>query len=243
MSVDATGTTKLVEGGISSLLKLGIGLLAQHTARVKGATNENSAVNQLTPQLDADVAEIASAYNSGQADQLTCIAAIHAVDKRCMEYLQSHVGPKFPGTAWSGSGTCDKGCTVGCCVYYNNIRRGLITSEGYGGGSVSLLEAISRGSGDAYMTKIFPSKFGLQAREGYHVPIKKPFITTSLSESILSLTHPSAQPLANLLGPGSENSPTSIIPGIGNGSSSGLSSFAFLAFAFIALVVGVRLVK
>lgn len=106
-------------------------LLAQHTLRLHDAQTENSEVAQLIPALVQDAQEIVAALNAGQIDANSAIQSLAGLDTYIKGRLQSYVGK--PGTAWSGSPSgcpdgssgmngshsCNKQCTVGCCIYYN----------------------------------------------------------------------------------------------------------------------------
>lgn len=118
-------------------------LLAQHAARIKGATNENMAADQVVPSYDVALVGIANAYNARQIDQNKAVASLKQLDSITFDKLRSLVGP--PGTAWklkngqSGPATawenidthtnttCDRGCTVGCCIYYTALSFGVET--------------------------------------------------------------------------------------------------------------------
>src|SRR6202521_2554297 len=50
---------------VGTILGIGLSLLGQHTARVKGATAENSGIDAIVPAFDADIKEINAAYING----------------------------------------------------------------------------------------------------------------------------------------------------------------------------------
>jgi hypothetical protein len=95
------GTAIPVVGTIFGAL-LG-GILAAHAARVAGAKNENAALNSLVPQIQADIQQIAAAYNSGQITPDQAIQALQTVQQS----FWSTMAPfeKNPGQA-GGPGTC-----------------------------------------------------------------------------------------------------------------------------------------
>jgi hypothetical protein len=139
----SAGSSAVPGAGIAvSVLKIGISELAQHSARLAGATSENQAAEQAIPAYDADLAAINAAYNAGQISKAQAIAALEAVDGNVYKYLRAQVGK--PGTAWSGGPPnysfvsaqplfaafggvpCTKACTVGCCIYYNDLHLGVL---------------------------------------------------------------------------------------------------------------------
>lgn len=221
----------------TDLLKLGFNLLAQHTARVKGATNENGAANAIVPEYDADIAEIVAAHNNGTASVDECIAACQAVDANVYQYLKSHVGP--PGTAWDGSGKCTKTCTVGCCIYYNNLHSGIVGknappyngSDAAANGANGLIPMLLQGSGIVKIPTVYGSKYGLTQRTGYSLTLATPPPGTKLTGSIGALVdqltgHQTADPLANLTGGASSVAS-------GGGISSTLLLVLFVPFILI----------
>jgi len=194
----------------SSLAKLGFSAFAQHTARLKGATNENQALDQIIPAFDADLKEIVEAFNGGEATEAECVEALQEVDNNVLKYALSLVGP--PGTAWNApknlgsqvnasySATCDKGCTVSCCVYLNDLRPA-IYGRFVGSGAFQeftnqpqivggLIEAIQNGSGTVKVitvAKPVNTAYGNYQRAGYSFTIKKPPLMAS-SGALLAKT-------------------------------------------------------
>lgn len=228
MSSDSGGgldpSSQAISAG-TDLLKLGLNLLAQHTARVKGATNENQAANSIVPAFDQDVAEIAAAYRSGEASAEECIAACQAVDKQVYDYLKSHVGP--PGTAWDGTGNCGKTCTVGCCLYYGDLHAGLYGAPVFAGGAVGMIPVLQGSGGQAghvnqaYIPKVYSSKYGLNTRAEYWLDLTPPAAGTQLTGGIASvvarLTGQNSDPLSNLLNNNGGASQSSAAGGLGSG--------------------------
>src|SRR5277367_4095336 len=83
--------------GATAAIQQGVQQLAQHTARLKDATNENEALDQVIPAFDADLAAIANAFNTGTSAS-DCVSALQLVDTNIYTYLRSLVGKA--GTAW-----------------------------------------------------------------------------------------------------------------------------------------------
>jgi hypothetical protein len=163
-------------------LSIGLNQLAAHSARLQGATSENEAVDAAIPAYDADIAAIASAYNGGSAPASECNQALNMVAQNCYSYFKGLVGK--PGTSWIDTGsnpnqptkTCNKSCTVSCCVFYDDILPGIF----------NMLAAISTAEGSpspqnsgvvsstATIPKVYPGKYSSYTRALYTVPLKKP---------------------------------------------------------------------
>lgn len=148
---------------IGSLVAPIFSLLAAHSARVKGATDENSGLNNIIPAITADIQGINAAYNAGQINDSQAIAALQTVYQNYWNYMTQFRGK--PGVAGgasncqpsnaSNSGTkCDKTCTAGCCHGCNYTKSNVeacIRAIQNGGGTVTL-----QGEGNQTGT----SKFG-----------------------------------------------------------------------------------
>lgn len=171
--------------------------LARHTLRLRDATSENQAMDQVIPAFDADMEAINQAFNSGtSADE--CISALVQVDQNIFAYLYSLVGK--PGTAWNAPTTaeigqginpqyaapCNKSCTASCCVYLNDLRpaifgRGIGVNKG-------AIEAIQKGGGSVQVPSIAAppnSAYGNYSRAGYTLTFKKP---TNLGQTALQIS-------------------------------------------------------
>lgn len=192
----AAQTSQLASG----ILQLGLGELAQHTARVTGATNENMAANQIVPAFDADIAAIVAGYESGGYTATQCIAALAAVDAQCKTYLMKQVGK--PGTAWNGACSgpvcaCDKACTVGCCIYYNDLHAAMVggASGVPAGGLVGLFQA---GSGTCWIPEVYGDSYGLNERAGYYVTLTAPTksVTGQVNSTVNNLLGTTSTPPA-----------------------------------------------
>ncbi len=158
-----------------SVLGIVGGLLAQHTARLHGAQDENQAVAQTVPAWDADLAEIVSAYDSGEADQAHALDALNTVDQQIYGYLRSLVGK--PGTSWIPGGTsCGKKCTVGCCIYYSFLRPDIIVLE----------KIFQQGNGTWNASPIPSNKYGFPGRPSYRLDVIKPSAEVSAVKGIES---------------------------------------------------------
>lgn len=156
-------------------------LLAQHTARLKGAIAENQLIPATVNAFDADMRQIADAYNSKQATAAQCISALRQMDQSIYNYMKSNaVGP---GRAWRETSApytpaCNKGCTTECCIYYNDIKRAIYdpgTSAGgtFGGGVMGMIPVLQKGSGTVYVPKVYPppAQYGNFSRETYQLTL------------------------------------------------------------------------
>jgi hypothetical protein len=182
--------------------------LAQHTARLQDAANENAALDLVIPAYDADLKAIQSAFNSGTSPD-ECVQALTLVDQNIYAYLQKQVGK--PGTAWSGvagncagvgrSAACDKSCTAGCCVYYNDLDPGIkcCIAAIQGGGGTATIPKVYPPSNKAYgdfsrplYTLTFTKPKGISVAtqalgvSGVNVEVAPPAQTAALSSSLLS---------------------------------------------------------
>jgi hypothetical protein len=173
--------------------------LAQHTARLKDAQNENEAVDQVVPAFDADMKAIAQAFNTGTPVN-ECIEALIQVDTNVYSYMHSLVGKT--GTAWGGpttaeigeginpeySAACDKTCTVACCVYLNDLRPSIFGRvDGNPDGMIPIMQ---RGGGTAIILGVSapPSQYGNYSRPQYTIELSQP--PESIASQVLG------QPLA-----------------------------------------------
>jgi hypothetical protein len=128
----------------SSVLQAGLSLLAQHTARLQAAENENAALDALIPAWDADLKAIVAAYNSGTPAS-ECIQAATEVDNNAYNYLRQQVGKS--GTSWIGQPNplpkCNKQCTAGCCVYYNDLHPAIYGNPTLSSGLIPVLQKLN----------------------------------------------------------------------------------------------------
>jgi hypothetical protein len=150
--------------GIGAVVGIALSLLAQHTARVKGATNENGAAAQIVQPFDSDIQEIVAAFNAGQVSASDALTAFAKVDAQVLAYLQAHVGAA--GTQWNAAPkACDRSCTVGCCLYYFDLHPAIL----------KLVQAIQSGTAQTVkVPQIFASKYGLAARPSYLLNVSPP---------------------------------------------------------------------
>lgn len=216
---------------ITAALNLGIGLFKAHTARLAGATNENEAIAQLAPAIQADLEEVGEYVSSGQVSVQDAISFVESIDQQTQGYLQKLQGQ--PGVSWFanyngpitfvtsnpqvnlGQGVaCDKNCTVGCCVYFNSWKPAFTAFE-------ILLQ-----SGKPFSVTVGPmqsNKYGFPGFPAYTIQVSpSPASTVSAVESTVTnaadlLTgqlNPSSTSGAVSIGAKSSINPLYIIGGI-----------------------------
>jgi hypothetical protein len=112
-------------------------LLAQHTARLKGAVAENQLLPQCVTAFDNDLQELADAYNAGQANAAACVAALSSMQTSLYTFMKGNA--TGPGRAWkdlgptglgTGASMCNKSCTTECCTFYDDFQPAIITAQG-----------------------------------------------------------------------------------------------------------------
>jgi len=171
----ATAATAGIAAGVSVLVTVAMQLLQAHAARLKGAKNENQAVDQYVPVFDSFVSSLVKAYNAQQCTAQEAATAAQQFDRYIYNAFRGLVGA--PGTSWNDSsgmiGKCDKTCTVGCCVYFGDIGP-VLNNISY----VLGFPTGKWGQGDPRISgrtitvpKVYPSKYSSLAREMYSVTL------------------------------------------------------------------------
>lgn len=200
--VGATGVSGLAAGALTAGIGAGIAVLvgvlaslwSAHQARVKGATQENQAINSAVQTFDAGLKAIFAAANSTNA--ATSITAAQA-GQQCQLLLQTffaQMAPymKSPGTAdTSGGGAncgngqinpagpcagtlgghvCNAQCTATCCVgcqdLYPTILQALQVFGSPTGGTITACT-------------VYSSKYGAAQRGSYSLTYTPPPANTS----------------------------------------------------------------
>jgi len=184
MEASALVAAGTVSSSVAGAATAGIGLLvgfglmewAAHTARVKGATAENTGIDQIIPAFDADLKEINAAYKAKQISASTAISYLSATRDNYWKYMAQFAGkpgvatracpggqvggPVGHGGCMSGQPICDKGCTAGCCVGCSSIN-GAIANQ---------IWAVQTGyHGPVSVCEVFGGKFGSHDRAGYQL--------------------------------------------------------------------------
>lgn len=176
-------------GAATAAVKAAIQQLAQHSLRLKDAKNENASIPPVVAAFDADVAAIASAYNSGGESASTCILAAQTVYQSIMANMKAAItqpnGQFIPGTSWDEAtgvaGKCNKICTAGCCVFYGDLGPVLsmmIVAMGgqgyYWKTNDPRYKANPGGGATITVPEVFASKYGGQDRQSYTIVITPP---------------------------------------------------------------------
>lgn len=228
----------IASSAISSISSIVGGLLAAHTARLKGATTENQAVAQVVPAFDADIAAIANAYNSGQISARDAASYFASVDTQIYRYLQTLVGR--PGTSWNEStglaGKCDNTCTSGCCVYFQNLAVVLSLAQIFlAGASIrwnghwnlnqSQFATVSPSGVTLHVPTIVGSKYGMPQRNGYDLNLLN---VPSAAANPPQSAQTGLPPLPVRSGVFSEGTPNGQTPTFSATSQNGLMTASFL---------------
>lgn len=175
-SDNASAAAQGVAAGLGIIGSIAGSLLAAHTARVKGATAENSGINAIVPAFDADVREINAAWLGKSINAAMAVTYLQTVHDQYWAYMQQFVGrpgvatkacpagqvggPMGKGGCTSGQPVCDKTCTAGCCVGCSAIN----------GSLANCIWAIQTGyHGPVAICAVFGSKFGANDRAGYQL--------------------------------------------------------------------------
>jgi hypothetical protein len=148
--------------GIGAAVGIAVLLWSKHEARIKGAKTENAAATHLAAAYKETIQGIFAAYNSGQLTKDQAVAEL--VQTRSLIMQSMTAINHMPGVNWSGNKgmigsstqkyfqvTCDKHCTVGCCIYNGVIGPTLnnaiamfrgqpasVNKQGTGGGNASM---------------------------------------------------------------------------------------------------------
>lgn len=206
------------------------GLFGQHTARVKGATDENHAVDEMVAGFDYAMKTIFDQANSGQLSASDAMNACEAVMQQWWQLaapFESEPGTartgcvdKFSGTGpgeYGSDGTvCNKQCTALCCVGCNPI----------GASIQNAIYVFQTGGGKARMQKVFGTpKYGSHDRETYYLTYTPPPLS-----SIGGITNE----LTDLLGLTGQN--TGYQGNVGQSLTSGLPGSSTVVYIVIAVV-------
>lgn len=151
----------IISGFVGSLFG---GLGKGHAERLKGATDENSALNVLIPALAQSMSNIFDAANRGTITPSQAVAAVNASVADFSSQLAPFQGGKgqhatacapMSGTPnnWKWNTPCDKNCTAGCCIYCNVIRNW----------QANAIYVFQQGGGAANFGQIYGNKYGLQS--------------------------------------------------------------------------------
>jgi hypothetical protein len=171
-------------------------LLAQHTARLKGAIAENQLIPASVQAFDADISELVAAYNGGtvpvslsNGSSPACATAIQQMDTSLYSYMKSNA--TGPGRAWTdvpGANppistnnvpACNKACTAECCVFWNDLNNIMAEMNRFFTGQATqtiLSKRISSNQMQFTIPAVIqpPPQYGTFARSSYNVTLTIP---------------------------------------------------------------------
>jgi hypothetical protein len=185
----AGALTAGIGAGVAVLVAVIAGLWAAHEARVKGATQENQAINSAVQTFDAGIKAIFAAANSSDPTKnVSGPVAAQQVQQLFAQFF-AEMGPytTAPGTkdasgggANCGSGTlnpagpcmgtpgghvCNSDCTATCCVgcqdLYPTMLQAVAVLNNPAGGSIQVCT-------------VYGSKYGANLRSGYSLTYNPP---------------------------------------------------------------------
>jgi hypothetical protein len=250
VGISAAANARLITGmavpvigaAVAVLASIVGGLLAAHAQRAADAKNENQAADSASQTFDQVIQAIVSAYNGGTASVAQCQSSLQQMQSTMLQTLQSKVGP--PGTAWTKNppgqcaGTaCNSGCTVGCCLYYNDLVPGICSmTQALNAMGTSLSQAqslaasfplpasVSGSNGvctsfTMTIPEIYPSKYSDYSRPSYQVTLTMPAVSSAVAGAASAV----ASPAVSAVGGSS----------IGGGSLLPLIAIAGLAYLLI----------
>lgn len=204
-----------IGAGVGALVGIIAGLFEASTARAKGATEENQAINEYLPAWDSGMQAIFAAANNGTATPAECTSAVQQLMSSWWQAAAqfkglpgvadasnggSNCGTYTPGvtTACSPTGGpgCGKSCTAFCCVGCND----LMPSAQY---AIYLFQ--KPGGGSLNVCTVYSSKYGAKQRSSYtltYTPPKAPAAApgTAPSPGTTSATDTVNAALASLTG-------------------------------------------
>ena len=176
--------------GIAVIGSIVAGLWAAHSARAKGAKNENAAMNSAVQAFDASMRAIFDAANSNDPNKyIDANTAIQALQQTLQSYWAAMAQySTAPGTAdqsqhgancaavWAKPTACDKSCTAGCCVGCVDLTPSINDA----------IAVFQQGGGSVNVRQIFGSKYGGASRGAYTLTYKPNPPTVSSSVDSLS---------------------------------------------------------
>jgi hypothetical protein len=182
VSVASDAATGNIAGAAAAAVSGIITQITQHSARLQGATAENTAADEVVPAFDADLQATNAAYLAGEITLAQAQTALNTILQNCYNSLYALVGK--PGTAWSGSASaasagnvpCTKACTVSCCIYWNDLYCAINGCKQFANGTVGAQQALlgqGTGSGgpyESYVPEVYPpddSAYGTFTRASY----------------------------------------------------------------------------
>jgi len=167
----ASSAVPIVGQAISAAVSILQSLLAGHAIRAKDAKNENSAMNQVIPFVTQAYLQLVADMGKGKYSQSEAQTVNANIMKGYNSFVQSLQGK--PGIADNGGSTCNKQCTVGCCLRANYVEY-LYTQVDSALRDLPVAQPIINPNGQTWVlgtTGIPPDKYGFTGVPAYKVPI------------------------------------------------------------------------
>jgi hypothetical protein len=210
-----------IGAGIGAIAGAIAGIWASHAARVKGAKNENGAINSAVQAFDAGIQAIFAAANS--SDPTVNISGPQAAQLVGQLYTQfwqqmlpftqgpgakdasgggancgQGLNPAGPCVGTPGGHKCDNNCTATCCVGCQDLYPTMLQA-------VAVLNSPNGGTVTA--CTVSGSKYGANQRGSYTLTYTPPTLSSSASGAVSSL-------FSALTGgtPGAPGSSSSLLP-------------------------------
>jgi hypothetical protein len=168
-------------------------LLAQHTARLQGAVQENQLIPQCVQAFDADISGLITAYNQRQfqinpdGTASAAATAVQQMDMSLYNFMKSNA--KGPGRAWRDASNppisstavppCNSSCTAECCIFWNDFNNIMSVMFAFFSTGKITNNILAKQSGKTVTFNIPtvvppPAKYGTFGRAGYSVVITLP---------------------------------------------------------------------
>lgn len=206
----SAGTALSGAAGLSGLATFGIGtaisviggiFLAAHTARLKGAQDENAALNEAVPAWDKDMQFVFDEANAGHINAAQAKDYLTQIDANFSGYIKQFNGRA--GINWSGLNNwpnnltepekeggshCDKNCTAGCCTYGNMVHPAVLNA----------IWVMDHPGNSAKVIAYTPNpKYSTYSRGAYRLAYNPP-VQTSVASGIVQATQQAGSVLQSL---------------------------------------------
>ena len=202
--ISATGVSGLAAGALTAGIGAGVAVLvgvlaslwSAHEARIKGATQENQAINSAVQTFDAGLKAIFAAANSSNPGQYITGAQAAQYTQQLLQQFFAQMAPftHAPGAADAsgggascGNGTlnpggactgtpgghmCNAQCTATCCVGCQDLYPTVLQAQQV---------FASPTGGTITACTVYSSKYGAAQRGSYSLTYKPPAIATPVA--------------------------------------------------------------
>lgn len=230
-----------IGAGVGILVGVIAGLWAAHNARVKGATQENQAINSAVQTWDAGMKAIFAAANSSDPTQNVPGPTAAAQVQQLWGQFWAQMSPYMhgPGTADTSQGgvncgsttlnpqgpcmgtpgghKCDNSCTATCCVGCQDLYPVMLQA-------VQVLNSPTGGT--VQVCQVTGSKYGAQTRGSYTLTYSPPAIAVSTGGAGATIATDLTSSLSSLFG--------GTAPATAGGTTMGGSLLPLLAIGALA---------